>query len=129
MGERRRVSLTEVAEGFEPAEVELWEGEDWGGLFLTVDVTKPVQDKLTALRVQATAASEAADEDATDAVDQVAKAVKLVAQLYDAVLVPAPGHSRKRAGKVVERAYEEGKIGLSALNVGFRQIVEAARPT
>ena len=57
MSERRRVSLTDKAEGFEPAEVDLWENETWGGLFLTVDVTKPVQDKLTELRAEATDAA------------------------------------------------------------------------
>lgn len=133
MGDERRVSLTDLAEGFEPAEVDLWEGEDWGGLFLTVDVTKPVQDRLIAIRkeaasAQAQALAAEADE-GDDANEQVERAVDLIAALYGAVLVPAPGFSRKRADKVVRRAYDEGKIGLAALKTGFQQVVDASRPT
>lgn len=129
MSERRRVSLTDKAEGFEPAEVDLWENETWGGLFLTVDVTKPVQDKLTELRAEATDAAEAIDPENPDATEVVDEAVKLIAKLYGAVLVPAPGHGRKKADVVVQRAYAEGKVGLGTLRDGFQEIIAASRPT
>jgi len=133
----RRVSLTELAEGFEPAEVDLFENEDWGGLFLTVDITKPVQKKLQAIRKEAAAtmtkALSADAEDVADAedddFDQVDAVVDMLCALYGAMLVPAPGHSRKKADKVMRRAYDEGKIGLSRIKQGFEQITEASRPT
>lgn len=126
----RRVSLTDLAAGFEPAEVDLWEGETWGGLFLTVDVTKPVQDKMTALKREANERIRAlAEDDDVEADDDIDAAVDLLAKLYDALLVPAPGHGRKRAKTVILHAYENGIIGLPKLREGLKQIVDASRPT
>lgn len=134
----RRVSLTEIAEGFEPAEVDLFEKQEWGGLFLTVDITKSVDRRLKAIRKEAAEvmvgamdadpeAVAAGDEDAEDkTVDAV---VDMVCELYGAVLVPAPGHKRKDAAKVMRRAYDEELIGLGRMKEGFQQITEAARPT
>lgn len=126
MTEPRRVSLADEAAGFEPAEVDLWSAEPWGGLFLTVDVTKPVQDRITALRVKADEQAEVADDDPAADVES---AVGLIADLYGAVLVPAPGHSKKRAERVIRAAYENGLIGLTGLRNGFQKVVDASRPT
>lgn len=134
----RRVSLTELAEGFDPAEVDLFEAEEWGGLFLTVEITKPVQRKLNAIRKEAAAAATkalAVDADDPEAIadagddDAIDPVVDMVCALYGAMLVPAPGHKRKSADKVMRRAYDEGRISLERMKVGFQQITEASRPT
>lgn len=129
----RRLSAADAA-GFDPVEADLWSGEDWGGLFLTVDITKTVQDRMTALRREAAKAITDAmvDPDEVDDGDQgedVERAVGLIADLFGILLVPAPGYKRKRAEAVIRHAYEHDLIGLTALRTFFQQLIDASRPT
>lgn len=111
------MSRISIQQAFEPVEVDLW-ADDGGALYNTKPVTRSVSQKVQ--EIQGKAAE--LPDDADDA------AVELLAQVFDALLVPANG-GRKKPSAVVMAKWKADKVSQPELFAFVDNLTEASRPT